>query len=229
MDKQVEVLAIVEGKTEQIFIEAILAPYFAEKGIYLRATQVSKPGQKGGDVKFSRTIKDIGNHLKQRSDTYVATFVDYYGIKEWPGLDKVPPQASPTKIAEVVNLETCLLVATTYPELQTHTRYIPYLAVHEFEALLFSCSETLAAKLSIKLEQVEKVLSDCGEPEAINNSPITAPSKRLDAWVIGGKFKKTSAGISIASSIGISKMREKCPVFNTWLLALERLVAVNEP
>ncbi|HSX85669.1 MAG TPA: DUF4276 family protein [Cellvibrio sp.] len=223
MDDYVDVITIVEGKTEQIFIESILAPYLIEKKVIIKATQVSKPGQKGGDVKFSRAVKDIGNHLKQRSETYVSTFVDYYGIKEWPGLDKVPLQATPTEIAEAVNAETRKTVAQSYPQLRTDTRFIPYLAVHEFEALLFSCSETLATRLGIKAAHVEKVLSDCGEPEAINNNPTTAPSKRLDAWSEGGKFAKTSSGISIATDIGIPTIREKCPVFNAWLLCLESL------
>ena len=223
MDDYVDVITIVEGKTEQIFIESILAPYLIEKKVIIKATQVSKPGQKGGDVKFSRAVKDIGNHLKQRSETYVSTFVDYYGIKEWPGLDKVPLQATPTEIAEAVNAETRKTVAQSYPQLRTDTRFIPYLAVHEFEALLFSCSETLATRLGIKAAHVEEVLSDCGEPEAINNNPTTAPSKRLDAWSEGGKFAKTSSGISIATDIGIPTIREKCPVFNAWLLCLESL------
>ncbi len=115
MSNYIEVIVIVEGKTEQIFVESILAPYlgyngheadlvlaqiclttnlkinligyvlFHIKNIGMKATQVSKPGQKGGDVRFSRVKKDLRNHLKQRSDTYISTFVDYYGIKEWLG------------------------------------------------------------------------------------------------------------------------------------------------
>lgn len=79
-----------------------------------------------------------------------------------------------------------------------------------------------------KTEQifVEKVLApldECGEPEAINNSPQTAPSKRLDNWC-DGKFKKTTTGIAIAEEIGISTLREKYRVFNAWLNQLEALV-----
>jgi hypothetical protein len=71
MSEYIEVMVIVEGKTEQMFIERILAPYLGHKNIGMRATQVSKPGQKGGDVRFSRVQKDLGNHLKQRSDVYI--------------------------------------------------------------------------------------------------------------------------------------------------------------
>jgi len=82
----------------------------------------------------------------------------------------------------------------------------------------------LAARLGVQTKLISDVLKDCGEPEAINNSPTTAPSKRLDAWAEGGKFKKTTTGIAIAEDIGINGMREKCTVFNTWLVSLESLV-----
>jgi hypothetical protein len=45
MRNYIEVVAIVEGKTEQIFIEKIVAPYLGHKKIGVRATQISKPGQ----------------------------------------------------------------------------------------------------------------------------------------------------------------------------------------
>ncbi|MEY8195528.1 MAG: DUF4276 family protein [Cycloclasticus sp.] len=223
MSNYVEVIAIVEGKTEQIFVEKVLAPYLALKNIFMTATQVSKPGQKGGDVKFSRTVKDILNHLKQRPDTYVCTFIDYYGIKEWPGVDTLATNSSPTEIAQCVNQASRKAVLEQNPNLQSDRRYIPYLAVHEFEALLFSDSDVLANKLGIGVAEIQAVLDECGEPEAINNGPQTAPSKRLDHWC-GGKFKKTTVGISIAEEIGISTLRKKCRVFNVWLNQLEGLV-----
>ncbi len=231
MSNYVEVICIVEGRSEQIFIEEILAPYLALKNVFLTATQLSKPGQNksgiktGGDVRFSRAIKDIGNHLKQRKDTYVCTFVDYYGIKEWPGVKELPNNLTvPNQIAQYVNEATCIAVVETYADLQVPRRYIPYFAVHEFEALLFSDATVLAGALQIEPEKVQQVLNECGEPEAINNSPHTAPSKRLDNWC-RGKFKKTITGIAIAKAISIPVIRKKCPVFNTWLVQLEGLVA----
>lgn len=54
MSNFAEIVAIVEGKTEQIFIQDIVSPYLAEKSIYITPIIISKSGQKGGDVKFSR-------------------------------------------------------------------------------------------------------------------------------------------------------------------------------
>lgn len=223
MSSHIEIMAIVEGKTEEIFINSLLAPYLADRDIYMRATQVSKPGQKGGDVRFSRVKKDLEHHLKQRSDTYVTTLVDYYGVKEWPGLDQVPPKATPAQIAQVVNDAAKEEVVALFPDQQTERRFIPYLAIHEFESLLFSDSSAIAEELEISKERVELVLAECGEPEAINNSPQTAPSKRLDLWSRNREFPKTTTGIAIARTIGIAAMREKCPLFNAWLETFERI------
>lgn len=223
MSKYAEVMIIVEGKTEEIFVNTLLKPYLAPKNVFLYATQVTKPGQKGGDVRFDRVKKDLELHLKQRPDTYVTTFVDYYGVKDWPGLDLVPRQAPPQKIAEILADETQEEVSRFFAELRVDRRFIPYMAIHEFEALLFSDSAVLAAELGIAKQEVDDVLKECGEPEAINNSPENAPSKRLDNWSDREDFPKTTAGISIAKKIGVDAMRSKCPLFSNWISCLESL------
>lgn len=222
MSRCIEIMAIVEGKTEEMFINSLLAPYLGEKNIFMYATQVSKPGQKGGDVKFARVKNDLGLHLKQRSDTYVTTLVDYYGVKEWPGIDAVGPQATPAQIAETVNGATKTKVVGLFEDQRADYRFIPYMAIHEFESLLFSDSTILAGELNIDQEEVDSVLDECGEPEAINNSPQTAPSKRLDTWS-NGKFPKTTTGIAIAREIGIPAMRAMCPLFDGWLATFESI------
>ncbi len=223
MSNYIEIMAIVEGKTEEIFINSLLKPYLADKNIFIYATQVSKPGQKGGDVRFARVKKDLELHLKQRSDTYVTILVDYYGTKEWPELDNVPPQANPAQIAQTVNNATKEKVVALFADQQAERRFIPYMAIHEFESLLFSDSSAIATELDISKADVDSVLTECREPEAINNSPQTAPSKRLDRWSRNGEFPKTTTGIAIAQAIGVATMREKCPLFNTWLEKFETI------
>ena len=223
MSNYIDVIAIVEGKTEQVFIESILAPYIGRKNIGMRATQVTKPGQKGGDVHFSRAKRDLGLHLKQRPDTYVTTFIDYYGTKEWPGLELVSPQAIPSQIAKTINEATKAQVVSLFADQQAERRFIPFVAVHEFGALLFSDAGILAKKLGIDESKVTTVISDCGSPEAINNDPMTAPSKLLDAWSVNKKFLKTTMGVTIAREIGIKKIRNECPLFDEWLKTFEEI------
>lgn len=224
MSKPMNVIAVVEGKTEQLFIESILAPYLALKSIFIRATQISKPGQKGGDVKFERAQRDIGAHLKQRSDTYVTLFVDYYGIhSDWPGVSSLSPQAAPAWIAQTINTATRAAAMELYGDQRADLRFVPFVAVHEFEALLFSDPQKLAAGLGVGAGQVQAILDTFGAPEAINNDPNSAPSKRLDALSKTRKFRKNTTGITIAQDIGIEKMRENCPLFHDWLLELEQI------
>ncbi|MCG8616795.1 MAG: DUF4276 family protein, partial [Desulfobacterales bacterium] len=156
-------------------------------------------------------------------DNYVTTFIDFYGTKEWPGIDLVSPQAPPSQIAKSINEATKKQVVSLFSEQQAERRFVPFVAVHEFEALLFSDAGILASKLGIDESKVTTVISDCGSPEAINNDPMTAPSKRLDAWSVNGKFLKTTMGVTIAREIGIEKIRNECPLFDEWLKTFEEI------
>ena len=100
-------------------------------------------------------------------------------------------------------------------------RFIPYVSMHEFEALLFSEPQKLAEQLNVSKSKIDKILSDCGEPENIDDSPQTAPSRRLED--LSDRFKKTSTGIMIAKAIGLTKIRESCPIFTNWLRSVEDL------
>jgi hypothetical protein len=219
-----EVVAIVEGQTEAIFINDLITPYLAQKGIFLTPIVVSKPGQKGGDIRFARVKRDLELHLKQRHDTYVTLFVDYYGIRnDWPGIEEARRKKLPAKIAEIVNRATMDAVQSLFGDTDPVRRFIPYVAVHEFETLLFSDAEILAAELGVEPARVNAILAECGEPEKINNSSETAPSKRIEA--LNDRFKKTSTGIAVARAVGLSKMRSACPLFNEWMTTLESLPA----
>ncbi len=222
MNKFITVMIIVEGKTEETFVNLILKPYLANKNIFVYATQVTTPGQKGGDVRFSRVKKDIEHHLKQRTDIYVTTFIDYYGIKEWPGIENVNSSFSPEQIAKVINDATKQEIAELFLKERGEKRFIPYIAIHEFEALLFSKPSAIAEELEISEDIILNNIEN-KTPESINNSYQTAPSKRLNKFLRNKKYSKVRNGIAIAQKIGIDSMRSKCPVFDNWLKAFEEI------
>lgn len=225
MSNYIEVMVVVEGKTEEIFVKSILSPYLSEKSIYMFPTQVTKPGEKGGDVRFSRVKNDLEKHLKQRTDTYVTTLIDYYGTKDWPGLNDVEANSTPEAITMIVNNAAMKEITGLYPGVNAEQRFIPYLAIHEFEALLFCGPSEIAFELGIQEEIVHNVLKEFGTPEEINNNRDSAPSKRLDNWSPHKKFPKTTTGISIARNIGIQRMRNMCPLFDNWIKTFEDIVA----
>lgn len=225
MSSYAEVMAVVEGTTEKMFIEKVVAPYLASRNVVILPMLISKPGQNGGDVKFARAKNDIGRCLKQRADTYVTLFIDYYGIRsDWPGLDLSEREQeimTAEEKARRVNEATHAKVRELHPDSRADQRFIPFIAMHEFEALLFSAPEILASKLNIDRSQVDSILQECGSPENINNSPRTAPSKRL--FGLAKNFKKVSTGVAIAQAIGLPAIRSQCPLFNAWVGSLENL------
>jgi hypothetical protein len=223
MNKYAEVVVLVEGPTEQRFVKQVLGPYMAERSVYMAPIILSKPGQKGGDVKFARARNDIEKHLKQRRDTWITLLVDYYGIRgDWPGYAASKQQTNHKRKAQIMYDDTSREVQHLFPDLSPTTRFIPYISMYETEALYFSDPARLAEVLGVPQTKVDKILSECGEPEKINDHHQTAPSKRLEA--LSDRFRKTSTGIMIASEIGIPKMRTACPLFDAWLSRLESLV-----
>ena len=216
-------VALVEGPTERIFIQNILGPYLARTEVYLTPIILTKPGQRGGDVRFSRARNDIERHLKQRNETWLTLLIDYFGIKsDWPGYEESKRKRRHTSKAHVMNEATRKKVNELFGDQDSQRRFIPYVSMFEFEALLFSDADILAQKLNVQPKDVETILSEYNdEPEKINDNPQTAPSKQLEG--LSDRFKKTVTGISIAREIGIERIRESCPLFDEWISKLENL------
>jgi hypothetical protein len=209
---------LVEGQTEEEFFKENLIPYFAGHGIFeVRPIKIStKVGFKGGFVKYDHLKRDAGIYLKQRPDSIISTFVDYFRIPvNLPEYDKCQG------IHSVDERIKCLEEA-----MKTDIgsdRFIPYIQKHEFEALLFSsnrgfeyCFETKAAK------ETAKIVDAYSNPEEINDHPATSPSKRLIN--IRPAYNKVLEGNTIALEIGLGTILERCPRFRTWIEGLVEAV-----
>lgn len=140
--------------------------------------------------------------------------LDFYGLPEdFPGQDSRPTQAR----AAVAHLEHCASNAVGNP------RFIPYLSLHEFEALLFADPHLVARRAGeAGVEpKLQAALSACEEPELVNDNPMTAPSKRIiGCWP---RYAKTTDGPGLAAEIGIDRLRATCPHFDGWISRLESL------
>ncbi len=125
------------------------------------------------------------------------------------------PSGSPEE--KVLHVESAIHDAVGDPRLHS------YLSLHEFEALLYTdpvaCGVQLAAP---KLQAaMAKAVERCGSPEAVNDGPNTAPSKRIkDAYP---KYGKVRDGLALAERIGLPAIRQACPHFGGWLMWLESL------
>ena len=60
MNESAEIVALVEGKTEGIFISKLLAPHLARLDVYMTPIIISKPGEKGGDVRVALHVRLVG-------------------------------------------------------------------------------------------------------------------------------------------------------------------------
>jgi hypothetical protein len=220
MSDIINVYVVVEGQTEQTFVRDVLGPSLHHKKVYLYPALIGTPGHKGGNVCFDRAKKDIGMFLKQQHNVYVTTMFDYFRIEAgWPGKSSISNKISASKKAYAIEQATCEMIGKEFAKYNSD-RFIPYVEMHEFEAILFSNSEVLAKKIGVKSSIIEDILDECVEPEEINDGPKTAPSKRLMSIC---NYRKVAMGTDISRAIGIRNIREKCPHFDEWLLKLESL------
>lgn len=224
----VEIYIVVEGQTEQTFVRDVLAPQMAHKGIYLHSALIGKPGHKGGDIHFDRAKNDIGNFLKQRNETYISTMFDYFRIdSKWPGRAEVRRQIQNGSLLTVIQ-KAEILEAATSDEIEkvfacynAESRFIPYIEMHEFEALLFIDANILAEKTEIDVSQILEILEGYTNPEEINDDPAKTPAKQLESLKDG--YRKVANGKTISEAIGIQTIRRQCAHFNNWLTKLEHL------
>ncbi len=137
-----EVFAVVEGPAEQVFVRDVLAPWLGFQGVYMQASPI-------GGNSYLDAKRHIVNFLKQRSDTYVTCLFDYYGMKsDWPSREEARSLYHDNRPA--------LIEESVFSNIQESFidliggRFIPYVQMHEFEALLFSYPPALAKALANK-------------------------------------------------------------------------------
>jgi len=218
------IVVIVEGKTEFEFVNSVLAPELGERGVYLLPRLIGKPGHKGGIRPYDSAKKDILACLKGERSAFCTTMFDYYGMPAtWPGVCEAkgkPAMSIPAIVEPAIRKDIAAALGDSYNPQQ----FIPYVQMHEFEALLFSDIEKLRYCYPDKKEAIERLAGEAAKfesPEVINDDPETAPSKRILKEVQG--YQKIIAGCITALAITLPKLRGKCKHFGSWVSELEKL------
>ena len=207
------VCIVCEGPTEANFIQQCLAPYLAPEGVYAYGSIIRAPSgrHKGGRV----TIERLARHMSHEYHAFdrLTTLVDFYGFKDRGGRSRAD--------TEVAILEKTRSLTTGFDD----RCVLPYVQMHEFEGLLFTDPAAFDWVQDGWSNAVHQALSDVASayesPEHINDSPETAPSKRILKIFPEGAYSKTEHGPLIAESIGIDAIRGKCPAFNEWVGRLQ--------
>ncbi len=208
---------VVEGQTEESFVQTVLAPTLWPQQIYLTPILLGVPGHKGGRPNYARVKKDVLLHLRQDTHAYCTTLLDYYGLG--PGFPGTPVPGDLPNSAKAVQIERGMEadICGCIPEFRPDLRFLPYIQMHEYEGLLFSSPPMLAAAINQErlAGHFQQVRDDFPTPEHINDDPVTAPSRRiLSAYP---QYRKVLHGTVAAQSIGITAMRQECPHFCEWL------------
>ncbi len=224
------VFFIVEGQTEEQFYKNILQDYYRQEDGYFQHyfSVVMMPQKKnaynrikkGGRISYDTCLKNVFRFLTQTSHcALVLLILDYYGLDESFNTHLSSEQR--TLEEKVKHIQGRLETDVSNPKFKFR------LQVHEFEAFLFSDVEVIANHFSSHgniIEELQAILDSFDEnPEYINDSPRTAPSKRLDAMYPGFERFKTTDGIIIAKNIGVTKIRERCSHFDAMCKLIDDL------
>ena len=216
----IRVLVIVEGKTEESFVNEVLAPDLCSRNVLLTARILGVPGHKGGRTSYDRVRSDVILCLKQETRNYCSTMPDLYGLGQ--GFQGMPLPAHLTGIQKAIHIERAMSedICRIIPDLRPELRLVPYIQVHEYEALLFSDPHALAESLNQPhlRPQFQKVRDSVPTPEDIDDGRDTAPSKRILG--VHPKYRKRLEGTLAAQVIGIQIMQRECPHFSDWLARL---------
>jgi len=89
------VYIVVEGQTEESFVNEVLAPALTPRRVYLYPILL---GGKGGSTNYARVKKDVLQQLKVDPSYYYSTMLDLYGLgKDFPGTPLPPNLSTSTK------------------------------------------------------------------------------------------------------------------------------------
>jgi hypothetical protein len=104
-------------------------------------------------------------------------------------------------------------------------RFIPYLQLHEFEALVLADAGKLSWMFPdhTGLNNLVRMSSAFASPELIDDGKETAPSKRIIREIPEYEGMKVSVGPVTAGMIGLEVLRKRCRHFGEWLSKLENI------
>jgi len=224
-------LVHVEGQTEEAFTNEVLRSHLIVAGYQSVSARIVGNARlrrnRGGIRPWPSVRKDIVHHLRQDPGCIATTMVDFYGLPQhgdgaWPGRALAVGPA--TQKASRVEAALLTSVAAEMGENFDPARFVPFVVMHEFEGLLFSDCEAFGQGIGRPEMQAElsAVREAFQTPEEINDSPLTAPSKRIESLILD--YEKPLLGTLAALQIGLDRIRAECPHFAQWLDRLESLV-----
>jgi hypothetical protein len=162
---------IVEGDSEIILVNKLIIPYLNRLGFrYDMHPQTiitnRKQHKKGGVTGYGLFRNEVKRTLAQGA--MVTPLIDFFKLPtDFPQFSRAGNRIS--DIEKAIHLD-----------FNNNPDFIPYIQKFEFEALMFSNIEgfSLVVDNVGQLDEIQSIIDAYPNPEDINNSPDTAPSKR---------------------------------------------------
>ena len=220
---------LVEGRTEETFVRDVLSPALFSAGIIAtpRMPPTSKSGR-GGGSSFLPWRRTALHWLLQDQTAYLTTMFDVYGLpSDFPNLQDSKKIGDICQRADFLEISFRDAISTDAPNAQR--RFVPYLQMHEFEGLLFTDLSEVEALEPDWLGRATKCAAEAAHfatPEHVNDSILTAPSKRLAKHFSIPHYRKPLHGVLAAQAIGLARIRSKCKRFDAWL---NHLLELSQP
>jgi hypothetical protein len=231
--KTVILNVLCEGQTEEMFVHKVLKPYLMDRGMVVK-TQLLVTSKKnktsGGALSYQQVVKDLRLWRRSAVDNdfemnYFTTMIDYYALP-----NNFPRYANAQQLNDPYGSVELLEMAFGEDIRMDH--FIPYIQLHEFESLVFCGLEHLLndyPHMTAQVSRLKGVLMEYGDnPELINNSVHTAPSKRIIKELNSHhRYNKPKIGAYVTQEVGMDVLKEKCSHFRVWVERLESIAILE--
>lgn len=221
---------IVEGNSEEAFVNDVLVKHFASLNIFISTRKIktgwdklnNKPA-KGGLLKYIKFRNDVLRWIeadRNQPQYWYSSMIDLYAFpKDDLSPYKLDIQSINNPYQKIIKLENAIAQDINHP------KFIPYVQLHEFETFVLVNPDKLITMYPNGLTGINRLKRDIENmrPEEIDESPDTAPSKRIIKHIPDYEGQKAQVGPLVAEEIGLTALRLKCPHFNDWITKLENI------
>jgi hypothetical protein len=205
---------VSEGLTETSFVRDVLTPHLERQ--WPERLAVHAPNLRGhcSYAEVKKLIRAL--FANPGGEVLVTTMLDVFNLAaDFPGRSACDGYDDPWKRVEEQE--------RFFSEDVQDRRLIPYLQLHEFEALILTDARCLAKyypnRRSDLIKLAKSVKKKFKSPEEVNRR--TPPSWRIRTVV--PEYQKPLFGISAFTDLGMEKVRAACKHFDSWLKKLEGL------
>lgn len=215
-----QVAVLVEGQTESAFVTEILGRWMMAANVFVTPVIVKTSrladgtSFKGGGSDWKHYDKDLRNLLTSTHYRWVSILVDFYAYpRNGPAAACCGGVHQPRQCAEIR--------ARAMADAIANPRFVPHVVLHEFETWVFAAaigaSHVLGdAGVAQALRNEAQSVAD--DVEMLNDSPQTAPSKRvLRCWP---DYGKATDGIEVIREAGLDAVVDRCPGLKGWVQGL---------